>query len=336
MNSRTKLLLLVGIQLIIIGAVSAYLVYAQERYTYVVTPMSRSDIATTTPNDRLKYFYDLAEEGTTAIPSWLPYRPVYIRNNDQLNDRFDYVVEKPQDTYRIITLGDSWTFGMHVSTKDSYSEVLEDMLNTELRRGSLQCGGIKQFEVLNFGVGGYDIEYMVERLRIRGMKYDPDLVIPLIKPDDFILVSEIWQPKIVAHRTVSGDDSDARIIDGVAVNPRQDTAAEINREIRQEYRPEDLDARGDAALQTLSTFYRKTILFFVYAMLSENESRILSTFASSRMNTHIYEGISMLEPEEKVPHDEHPGVIGHVRFAQSLFETLKEQRIIPCTSTSRQ
>ncbi len=336
MNSRTKLLLLVSIQLIIIGAVSAYLVFVQERYSYVVTPMSRSDISTTTPNDRLKYFYDLALEGAIAIPSWLPYRPIYIRNSDHLNDRFDYAVDKPEDTYRIITLGDSWAFGMHVSTKDTYSEVLEDILNTELRNGSLQCAGIKQFEVLNLGVGGYDIEYMVERLRLRGMKYDPDLVIPLIKPDDFILVSEIWQPKILAHRIVSGDDSDARIIDGVAVNPRQDFAAQLNHEIRQEYRPEDLDARGDAALQTLSGFYRKTILFFVYATLSKNESQILSTFASSRRNTHIYEGIKMLEPEEKVPHDEHPGVVGHIRFAQSLFETLKKQRIIPCTVISRQ
>lgn len=327
MNRTSLIIGIVAAELLLIGGIFVYIIQGRGVET-LVTPFSRDDISASTSSP-LKYYYDLATEAKTSVPEWLPYEPEYIRNNDQLNDRFDYTVEKPASTYRVITLGDSWGFGMHVSTKDNYSERLEDLLNENLSNGELSCDGVTKFEVLNFGVGGYDIEYMVERLRLRGMKYDPDLVLPIIKPDDFLLVNDIFQSKLRPLYEAYGDLT-AKTVDGVAQNPRQDLSEQVEREVMGEYSPEELDAYGRSALASLSDFYTGSVLFFVYGRLSASQRGILRAFAETHPNSFIFDSVSPLRPEEKVPHDEHPGVSGHERFARELYRYLTDNRVIPC------
>lgn len=80
----------------------------------------KKEIMAFTPTDKLKYFYK-PKPNTTETDSayWLTYKPEYTINSDSLNERFEYLVNKPKDTYRIITLGNSFTFGMWVNTKDN-------------------------------------------------------------------------------------------------------------------------------------------------------------------------------------------------------------------------
>jgi len=107
--------------------------------------------------------------GGLNIPPWLGYTPAYTINSDTLNDGSEYQIQKPKDTYRIMTLGDSFTFGFYVNTYDSYPETLERLLNEQ------PCNN--KFEVLNLGLPGYDIRQSLERFKRRGSKYNPDLVI---------------------------------------------------------------------------------------------------------------------------------------------------------------
>jgi hypothetical protein len=324
---RTKIIFgIVAVELLAIVLILAYIAQVRGVET-LVTPFSRDDI--TSASSSLIYYYDLATEGKTSVPEWLPYEPEYLRNSDQLNDRFDYTVEKPGGTYRIITLGDSWGFGMHVSTKDNYSEGLEDLLNENLAAGTLACRGITKFEVLNLGVGGYDIEYMLERLKLRGMKYDPDLVVPIIKPDDFLLVNEIFQARLRPLYEEYGDLT-AKTVDGVARNPRQELSEKVEKEIMGTYTPEELDAYGKKALDSLAAFYDGTVLFFVYGKLSQSQAGILRDFADTRGSAFIFDSIPTLRAEEKAPHDEHPGVSGHARFARELYRYMIEESVIPC------
>lgn len=94
----------------------------------------------------------------------------YVINNAGFRD-YEYEVTKPDGTFRIIALGDSTTAGNGITDVDmTYTKLLEKLLNAESQSG-------KHYEVLNFGVGGYHTMQEVETLRVKGLEYDPDLVL---------------------------------------------------------------------------------------------------------------------------------------------------------------
>lgn len=84
-----------------------------------------------------------------------------------LRDRV-YPKKKPAGVTRVLTIGDSITFGYGVAREDSYPEKLEKLLN-EREPG--------KWEVINFGTPGTNIKEYVSMFIKRGIEYDPDLVV---------------------------------------------------------------------------------------------------------------------------------------------------------------
>jgi lysophospholipase L1-like esterase len=78
-------------------------------------------------------------------------------------------LEKPPGTFRVVGLGDSFTFGTGVRARDTFLAELERRLNAD--------SGGRRFEVLNLGVFGYDTTEEVAMLEHRGLALDPDLVV---------------------------------------------------------------------------------------------------------------------------------------------------------------
>lgn len=88
-------------------------------------------------------------------------------NSDGFRDK-EYSREKPDNVFRIIALGDSITFGWGVNNSEIWTEVLERKLN---RHSNMS------FQVLNFGVWGYNTRMEVETFEEKAMGYNPDLVV---------------------------------------------------------------------------------------------------------------------------------------------------------------
>ncbi|MBL8860142.1 MAG: SGNH/GDSL hydrolase family protein [Planctomycetes bacterium] len=77
---------------------------------------------------------------------------------------------KPAGVYRIVTAGGSSVYGQSESCDAAvWSQRLEDYLNAQ--------GGGRKFEVINLGVPGWTSFEMLIDLQLRGLEFDPDLVI---------------------------------------------------------------------------------------------------------------------------------------------------------------
>lgn len=134
--------------------------------------------------------YKFTKEGPTAIhlqiyensenygwqhkPGAIDYfgygNPVPEIKINSLGFRDDEIaVEKPENTKRILFLGDSFTFGMGVSHENIYTEILQKLLN--------ESGNGVNFEVLNMGHIGFSIDNEYLLLKEKGLNLNPDVVI---------------------------------------------------------------------------------------------------------------------------------------------------------------
>jgi len=95
---------------------------------------------------------------------------VRIRINAQgQRDDVDRPTAKPKDVYRIVVLGDSFTFGGKAPLDQTFPRSLERKLQ--------RLDGSRRYEVVNLAVPGYNTEQEMLRLREEGLAYRPDLVV---------------------------------------------------------------------------------------------------------------------------------------------------------------
>ena len=76
------------------------------------------------------------------------------------------------NVYRIAVAGDSFTFGWGIESADQiYTSLLEDQLNAAAKPGA------PQFDVLNFGVAGYNAIEEAAVIEHKAMPWNPNLIV---------------------------------------------------------------------------------------------------------------------------------------------------------------
>lgn len=125
------------------------------------------------------------EERSTLLRQFIPNLPDSLKRNPvweiSLNSEgyrdTEFPQEKRRSTFRIVTLGDSWTFGANVDQEETYPQQLYALLEQEFPGAD--------FEVFNLGVLGYSSYQGLELLRRRAIDLDPDLVLISFAMNDF-------------------------------------------------------------------------------------------------------------------------------------------------------
>lgn len=131
---------------------------------------------------RVSPFYPAVKTGE-YIPG-LTFRFVYADNPRGYFDEHNAVVNhinahglrgpdfsdrKPTGTFRILGVGDSFTFGAGVREEDTFLQRLQQALAT--------ADGTRRYEVINCGVASYNTSDEALYLEKRWMAFDPDLVL---------------------------------------------------------------------------------------------------------------------------------------------------------------
>lgn len=147
--------------ILVVGLEVAYRVYKHSKYFGEMKKLDDPLIRSLGPKSRLEYVF--RKNATFTTGSGVTYET----NSRGLRDR-EFGFKKPKKVYRILTLGDSYTFGWMEALEDSYPKILERLLNHYSRQ---------KYEVINAGIYGYNTEQEYEFLKKYGIKYHPDLVI---------------------------------------------------------------------------------------------------------------------------------------------------------------
>jgi lysophospholipase L1-like esterase len=123
-------------------------------------------------------FLPFADDGSRLrlLRRFSPILPASLRDAPRWNVELDsrgfrdgeFSAHKVPGVFRILCLGDSWTFGANVGQDETYPRQLTRLLAR--RHPSAR------FEVLNLGVLGYSSFQGKELLRLRAIDWDPDVV----------------------------------------------------------------------------------------------------------------------------------------------------------------
>jgi lysophospholipase L1-like esterase len=98
----------------------------------------------------------------------IDHRPVHINSHGTRGPDFETV--KPPGTIRVLSLGDSRTFGWGLKQEETYSDQLRRLLQEQL-------GGAKKIEVINAGVNAWSYSQMLVYFRDTALHYQPDVVV---------------------------------------------------------------------------------------------------------------------------------------------------------------
>lgn len=119
-------------------------------------------------NEKMTYFLLTELEKWNGAFNEMKNKVVRNKNSEGFND-YEWQIEKPNNTFRIVALGDSFTEGAFISTNDSWPKQLERKLN--------QLNASTHFEVLNFGMSGAGTLEELSIFKENALKYKPDMVI---------------------------------------------------------------------------------------------------------------------------------------------------------------
>lgn len=283
-----------------------------------VNPIDKNNISFDEKN-KLKSFYEPRPNSIEKINEWSPYKGTYTINSDSLNERFDYSVDKPERTYRIITLGDSFTYGLYNNTKDNWPERLEDLLNKKIK-----CTNINKFEIINLGVQGYDVQYEAYRFQKRGEKYNPDLILWFIKLNNFYQINEIMLPKVKQYQE----------------------ELQKNGTLDQSYAPwskaltATYNSLGETKiLKLISEFiqgfdknYKNNLILMTFSDTDKKYKQLLVDAAQKRKKTYVFDQVTNTYKIDQYHFltDWHPNQKGHQKIAEDVFEYLTKNKIVPC------
>lgn len=286
-----------------------------------VVPIKKENLLFS-PEVHLKYFYEPKPENVvTDDPDWLPQPVTYTINADSLNDRYSYTTGKPSDVFRIITLGDSFTYGQYVNTKDAWPEQLEDMLN------SRSCSKDKKFQVLNLGVYGYDVQYIAHRYALRGVKYHPDLIIWFESGTGFDRTIELMREYIDMYDEKLTDAARKAYKAKGNYTPSWSLAID---EVRRAYGEERISKLVGSWWSDFFQIRGNTpLLLMTFTGISSQEKARLQSWTKGQPNVSISSSISPFDGDGNLP-DGHPNVYGHYVLARDTLAYLTQSRLIPC------
>lgn len=278
------------------------------------------------------------------------FRGLSVRTNAQgLRGSRDFTLEKPAGTFRIVGLGDSNTFGWGVGEGETYLQIVQRKLDESaaVRRG-------RRFEVLNFGVPGYNTTMEVATYEHKAARFAPDLVIIHFIGNDLGLPHFMQPPETLRTTSHSylwdllharfGSMQD-EVDPDLLAHDRSRLAPEVRRQVRGQYQHMLGQGAYRRAMARLASLTRPRGIPVIVMALGDvsgegslahqaadaNGFRFLD--ASPRFYQYLIDHGIGTEKKDwqrtfRIPHDGHPNRVAHQLYAEVLMAELERASLL--------
>lgn len=132
----------------------------------------------------------------------------------------EYTVEKPENVFRIVILGDSFLEGAQVPLKSTFAYLLEEKLNNYSEKKY-------QYEVIPFGISGRGTFLNLLYYKYYAMQYQPDLVI-----DSFLVFNDLLEDYVNNPNPPELDENGKVILELPSENHKNLSAASVYESIK--------------------------------------------------------------------------------------------------------
>lgn len=240
-------------------------------------------------------------------------RPYKVRtNSDSLRDE-QISTNKPENTTRILLLGDSFTFGWGVNRSDTYAELLEEQLNKNFA---------ENIEVINTGVPSYGMKDYYKILKHKGIDYSPDMVIIGLHPTDWYSYRDWNNITKTAYQKINEANMSNQDKQQAVKNKLQ----KLNQERYESTPPEETD------LSYLNQIYnitrKENIPLIIYDLegLMFKHKKYLKNWSEKR-DAHFLKATKYQDAGKKYhlsKSDNHPDPCGHELIKKDLYPTVRK------------
>lgn len=249
----------------------------------------------------------------------------------------EFPVDKPEGERRILFLGDSVVFGWGVAQDSIFPALVQDRLRREL----------PEWTVISAGVGSWNTRNEYEWLRLRGIEYDPDVIVLVIVPNDVepklsgrTRVDKDILKKVLEHNLPQGALGWVRLKTVRAATRVSYTAATARHILRARSGVSPLEGMYDAdspawadardALDGIVTLCREHDVDLVVYLWGDGSTplsrKFLDAFAGA-LGAHGYAAHAfpprLFDPRYRNSRvDSHANATGHALMADAFLETL--------------
>jgi lysophospholipase L1-like esterase len=264
--------------------------------------------------------YELIPNYTTIFDGvWICTPAVTVKINSYGFRDYDNIsIKKPSNTFRIIVLGDSISFGHALELNETYAKVLENMLNEKK--------GNKKYEVLNLAVPGYNMVQKVEFFIRTGLQFDPDLIILQYCGDDIINKTEKdeFYKKYLLNisELVKVNKSiliglEEKIIKAYLTSLEKKPFHEVWKNVEIPLKE----------LAKITTSKKIKVIIFIYPFPSGHESELRKIASTYGWNLLEYKELTNYDPSLLILNekDKHPNAFAHKLIAKELYREIVEK-----------
>jgi hypothetical protein len=261
---------------------------------------------------------------------------------------FTHKRKKPENTFRIAVIGDSYSFAPYMQFTDTFPKVLERMLNLN--------DTSQKVEVINYGIPALSTSHEVDQVR-KALREKADLVVLQITLND----AELKPYAPIGIQTTTDRFGQMRVSDGLMgrLTTKLHSLRFVmqrlhNQKTKWEYisyfndlfkHPKGWKVFADSIAAIRKRCQKRNVplvatVFPLFGLplddtypFSETHSKIMSLLAQSTIQARdlfaLYKGIP-IEQLQVIPGvDRHPNEIAHRMAAEALYDWLASLHVLP-------